>query len=258
VVSQGHWLWPVLRPVLLALLFFALVVAVFATFQRSLIYYPHRVERLTPSASGLPLDRVRTVVTTTADGLTLHGWHVLPDGQSASGSEQFDRLLRSADWVALFFSGNGGHRGYRGPEMEILTQRGVHVVLFDYRGYGDNEGSPSEQGLAEDARAAWRFLVTDHQVPPNRVLLYGESLGGAVAVRLAAEQSRLATPPAGLILRSTFSTLADVGSYHFPWLPVRWLLVERYPSVELIREVTCPILQVHGTRDSIALPGPIC
>ncbi len=220
-------------------------------FQRSLIYVPRKVSRVELAESGIDPRQIRTVRTRTADGLTLYGWHVLPEDAWAERPEDFERLLQTAEFVALYFSGNGGHRGYRGTELRLLSQAGLHVVLLDYRGYGDSEGSPSEEGLAEDARAAWRFVTQQRKVAAERVVLYGESLGGAVAVRLAAERSQEGEVPAGLILRSTFSSLVEVGAYHYRWLPVRWLLVDRYPSVERIKQVQCPILQIHARADTI-------
>jgi fermentation-respiration switch protein FrsA (DUF1100 family) len=136
-------------------------------------------------------------------------------------------------------------------ECETFTQLGCHVFIFDYRGYGENPGSPSEERLAADARAAWKYTTETRGVAPPRVLLAGESLGGGVAVRLAAEVSAADTLPGGLILRSTFSSLIDAGAYHYPWVPVRWALIDRYPSTERIPGVRCPILQFHGTRDTV-------
>jgi fermentation-respiration switch protein FrsA (DUF1100 family) len=125
------------------------------------------------------------------------------------------------------------------------------VFIFDYRGYGDNSGSPSEEMLAADARAIWNYATQERDVLPNRLILYGESLGGGVAVRLAAELSQADAAPAGLIVRSTFSSLVEAGEYHYPLLPVRLVLVDRFDSVDRIPDVTCPILQLHGARDSI-------
>jgi hypothetical protein len=153
--------------------------------------------------------------------------------------------------LALFFSGNAANRRYRVSEFQVLTDLGCDVFLFDYRGYGDNAGSPSEEKLVADARTIWSYTTEDRNVSPERIILYGESLGGGVAVRIAAEMCQAGTPPAGLILRSTFSSLVDAGAYHYPWLPVRLLLIDRFASIDHIALVTCPILQVHGARDTI-------
>jgi pimeloyl-ACP methyl ester carboxylesterase len=136
-------------------------------------------------------------------------------------------------------------------EVQVLTEAGADVLIFDYRGFGDSPGEPSEEGLARDARAVWSFATETNKIESRRIVLYGESLGGGVAVRLASELSLNKTPPAGMILRSTFSSLTDAASSHFPFIPVRWLLIDRFPSDQRIREVTCPLLQFHGQRDTI-------
>jgi fermentation-respiration switch protein FrsA (DUF1100 family) len=127
-----------------------------------------------------------------------------------------------------------------------LARRGLSVLLFDYRGYGGNPGRLSESGLAMDARAARRFLDSRPEVDPARVVYLGESLGGAVAVGLAVDH-----PPAALVLRSPFTSLVDAARVHYPWLPVRWLLSDHYPSIERIGRVGCPVLVVAGDSDRI-------
>jgi uncharacterized protein len=123
------------------------------------------------------------------------------------------------------------------------------VLLFDYRGYGGNPGRPSEQGLARDVRAARRFLIEEAEVAPSRLLYYGESLGAAVVTELATEH-----PPAGLVLRSPFVDLASVGRVHYPFLPVRALLQDRYPLADHLAGVQVPTTVVYGSRDSIVPP----
>jgi uncharacterized protein len=222
-----------------------------ALYQRALIYHPTRDSRIDVQKAGLPPGQVHTISTRAIDGLALHGWHILPNGQTAASSFACDGELTSGRCLILYFPGNAGHRGYRGLEISIFTQAGANVFLFDYRGYADNAGSPSEERLACDAHAVWDYATTIRKVPPQRVVVYGESIGGGVAVRLAAELCQAGTPPAGLVLRSTFSSLVDAGAYHYPWLPVRWLLVDRFRSDERIGMVTCPVLQLHGTADRI-------
>lgn len=245
-------LWRVVRRMLLILAgCYLLVFVMLYAMQRSMTYFPHKQHTIEPAAAGLPDGAVGAVSLLTDDGVTLNGWHVLPSGQRARDAEEFDRALAEARWVVLYFSGNAGHRGYRGIECELLASCGCHVFLFDYRGYGDNQGEPSEEALASDARRVWKYATVERHVPAERVILFGESLGGGVAVRLASECCGEGTAPGGLILRSTFSSLVDVAAIHYPWLPVRWAMHERYPSTERIGGVTCPILQLHGTADSI-------
>jgi hypothetical protein len=206
---------------------------------RKMTYFPEPADDLSPERLLLPADRVRAVQLPADDGLTLNGWHLLAGGPS------------SARPTALYFSGNGGNRAYRIAETGLLMNAGADVLLFDYRGYGDNPGSPTEQDLADDARAVWRFATQEQHVAPERIFLYGESLGGAVGTRLAAGLCAAGMPPAGLVLRSTFSTLADVAQHFYPLVPVKMFLQERYASIEQIPHVTCPILVLHGTHDTI-------
>lgn len=239
------------RIVRLILIPYTAIVIILASVQRSLIYLPTRDTDIDPADAGLPDGQVHNIRVETADGLDLHGWHVLPEGRSAADRAECDRELAAGRPLVLFFSGNAGNRRYRMPEFQVLTSVGCDVFLFDYRGYGENGGSPSEESLAADARAVWNYATQQRQVAPERIVLYGESLGSGVAVRLAAEVCDAGTPPAGIILRSTFSSLVDAGAHHYPWLPVRTLLVDRFPSLDRISAVNCPILQVHGLRDRI-------
>jgi hypothetical protein len=199
------------------------LVALFGAMQRSMIYFPSKTGAITPEQARLLPGRVRAIALETDDGLTLNGWHFLAEDRMAAGRES----------------------------LGSLADMGLDVFLFDYRGYGDNPGSPSEEKLAADARSVWRYATETCRVPPERILLYGESLGGAVATRLAAELCEAGTPPAALVLCATFPSLVDVGAWHYPWLPVRLVLLDRYPSQARIASVTCPVLQVHGTDDDI-------
>ena len=218
---------------------------------RKFTYFPRRADDLSPAGLGLPAERVHAIALTTDDNLKLNGWHFLAQGQTSGDGVERDHGLAAGRPLALFFSGNGGNRKYRIPEAGILTRAGADVFLFDYRGYGDNPGAPSEDAITSDARAVWRYATKERGVAPQRILLYGESLGGAVATRLASDVCAAGTPPAGLILRSTFSTLGDVARYHYPIVPIKLLLTERYDSVGRISQVTCRILMLHGPQDTI-------
>ena len=199
--------------------------------QRRLIYFP---DTTVPSAASM-LPTAQQITLRTEAGLVLGAWYVTPTGG--------DRGI-----TVLVMPGNGGSRELRAPLARRLAAKGFAVLLLDYRGYGGNPGRPSENGLITDARAARAYLV-DHGVAPDRLIYFGESLGAAVATRLAAEQ-----PPAALVLRSPFTDLAAVGARHYPLLPVRLLLRDRYPVTKLISQVRVPTAVVYGSADVIVPP----
>ena len=211
----------------------AAVVVLAWVFQRQLVYLPG------PSSSGPAagtLPGAHDVVLRTQDGVDLGAWLVPPRGR--------DRGV-----AVLVLPGNAGDRSLRAPLADALAGSGLTVLLMDYRGYGGNPGSPSEEGLALDARAGFDHLVTEAGVSPGHVLVYGESLGAAVAARLATER-----PTGPLLLRSPFTDLAAVGSRHDPFLPVRTLLRDRFPLREHLRSVDVPVAVVLGTRDRVVPP----
>jgi pimeloyl-ACP methyl ester carboxylesterase len=201
--------------------------------QRQLVYFPDRSS--VPSAATV-LPGARDVTLHTADGLDLDAWLVPP--RRSSGSS--DR-----DLAVLVAPGNGGHRLGRAGLAGALSERGFTVLLMDYRGYGGNPGSPSEDGLARDADAAVEAL-TRLGFPPARTIYLGESLGTGVVAALASRH-----PPAGLLLRSPFTELADVGAHHYPWLPVRLLLRDRFPVLEHLVRSEVPLVVVYGTADAV-------
>ncbi len=246
---RGGWRW--IRFAASILVSYLVIVLMFASFQRSLIYFPAREAKIEPDDAGLPRGQVHTITVRTEDGIELRGWHVLADGRTAENLEECDRELASGRRLVLYFSGNGANRRYRSSEFGILTRLGMDVFIFDYRGYGDNPGSPNESSLRADAHAIWNYATQTRRVSHERIILYGESLGGTIAVGLAADQSEAGSAPGGVILRSSFSSLVDAGAYHYPWLPVRSALVDRFPAADRIPKVTCPILQIHGTSDTI-------
>lgn len=140
---------------------------------------------------------------------------------------------------------------HRIDDIDLLGRLGADVLIFDYRGYAENAGSPTETGLALDAQAAWNYATQQLHVPPERIVIFGESLGGGVAVSLAAEKCAAGSPPGGLILRSTFSSMTDTAAHHYPWLPIRLALLDIYDSLSRIDKVTCPLLMMHGDNDFV-------
>jgi hypothetical protein len=206
----------------------SLAAAVFFTpLQRRMTYFPSR----TVAAADMVLPGSEDVTFVTEDGLELDGWFLrsAPDESSVT---------------IVVFNGNGGNRGDRGSLARGLASNGYGVLLFDYRGYGTNEGTPSEEGLEADGRAAVAYLRTRSDVDCERIVYFGESLGAAVAIATARQN-----PPATLILRSPFTSLQDVASEHFPFLPTSLLLRDRYANEEQIRSVNVSVLVIAGSED---------
>ena len=215
---------------MLLVLLVGTVVAMLWALQRQLIYFPDPTP--VPPAADV-IAGARDVKLYTVDELELGAWFVPAAGPVDTGM------------AVLVAPGNGGNRAGRAEFAQELSRRGLAVLLMDYRGYGGNPGSPSEDGLATDADAAVEALEK-LGYPPRRTLYFGESLGSGVVAALEARH-----PPAGVLLRSPFTELADVGAHHYPWLPVRALLRDRFPVVEYLATSDVPVTVIYGDRDSV-------
>lgn len=196
-------------------------------FQRQLLYLPDRTR---PELAGLAKLGVREVTLSTDDGLSLLSWY-LP---SQPGRP-----------VIAYFHGNGGHIGYRFERLLRFSREGYGVLMAEYRGYGGNPGTPTEAGFYADARAALAFLEREG-VAPNRLVLYGESLGSGVAVALAAEHQ-----VAAVILEAPPTSVAEVAQCHFPFVPAARMVTDRFDSLSRIGKMRAPILVLHGERDRV-------
>ncbi len=214
--------------ILVVLLFCGGLVVLLYLFQGRLLYFPLRYLSATPADIGLSY---QTVQLKTADNITLSGWFV--PAEEAKG-------------VVLFFHGNAGNISHRLDSIQIFHKLGLSVFIIDYRGYGQSEGRPSEQGLYLDAEAAWAYLVEEQEVPPHHIVLFGRSLGGAVAARLAQQHS-----PGALILESTFTSVPDMAAELYPFLPARQLVRNKYNTLERLADIDCPILVIHSPDDDI-------
>lgn len=217
-----------LRGIVAVVVVMATLLALLWISQRRMIYFPTQT---VPSVADVN-PAIEEVSFQTGDGLTLKAWF-LPSSGEPTG-------------VVVIFNGNAGNRAHRLPLGEALSGSGYSVFLVDYRGYGGNPGNPSEEGLAADARAALAYLKSRPEVDPRRIAYFGESLGAGVAVRLASEET-----PAALILRSPFTSLADIASVHYPLVPASLLLRDRYPNIDTIRDITVPLLVIAGADDRI-------
>jgi fermentation-respiration switch protein FrsA (DUF1100 family) len=218
------------RSLLVVLVIGVVAVGMLWALQRQLIYFPDAGP--VPPAADV-IEGARDVTLHTADGLELSAWFV-----PATGNE--DTAM-----AVLVAPGNGGNRAGRARFAEELSARGMAVLLMDYRGYGGNPGKPSEDGLAADADAAVEALA-ELGYPPHRTIYFGESLGSGVVAALQARR-----PPAGVVLRSPFTELAEVGAHHYPWLPVRALLRDQFPVLDHLADSDVPVTIIYGNRDTV-------
>ncbi len=212
----------------LIVIFYVGLTALLFLLQERLVYFPIRAWAATPADAGLPYEEIWFEA---ADGVKLSGWFI--PAESARG-------------VILFFHGNGGNISHRLWSLELFHRLGLSVFIVDYRGYGQSEGSPSEQGTYLDAEAAWRYLVEERQIPSTDIIIFGESLGGAVGTYLAQRHT-----PGALILLSTFTSVPDMGVQAYPFMPVRLLARVHYNSLERLPEINCPVLIIHSPADEI-------
>ncbi len=201
------------------------------SFENYLVFQPRAYAAADPRWQ--PRDLVfEDVEIASSDGVTVHGWYAPVDVPRAT---------------ILLLHGNGGNISGLADELRILQrQLGVAALAIDYRGYGKSTGAPSEAGILADARAARKWLAERSGQREPDIVLWGFSMGGGVAVDLAAEDGAR-----GLVLQSTFTSLPDAAAEHYPWLPVRWLMRNRLDSASKIARYRGPLLQSHGDADVI-------
>ncbi len=216
----------------LALCYIAIAAWVYSS-QRKMLFQPRRDLVATPTELGLAY---QDVWMTNSLGTRIHGWW-LP--------------CENARYTLLFSHGNGGNISHRLETFRIFQDLGLSVMIYDYSGYGQSEGEPSERATQADARAAWQWLVKEQSVAPEAIILFGRSLGGAVSARLAHDLYTDKVKPAGLILESTFTSVPDMGARMYPWLPVRRLAKYRYNSVKALTHIPWPALFGHSPEDDI-------
>ena len=220
--------------------------AIMLVFERKLIYFPQRAHEVEPRDLGLAFE---DLVLTAEDGVRIHAWYLPPPGE--------------ARWTVLLAHGNAGNVSHRLDRTLFLQSKlGAAVLLFDYRGYGRSEGSPDEEGTYRDARAAYRWLAEEKRAPKDRLVLFGESLGSAVALDLA-----LSRPCRALVLESPFASVPAMARAVYPFLPLWPFVRTRYDNEGKVRGLAVPLLVIHGERDEVvpfaqgrrvfeAAPGP--
>lgn len=194
--------------------------------QRTLMYFPDTA-RTSPAGAGFP--QAQEVVLNAADGTRIVVWNVPP---------------REGKPVILYFHGNGGALRHRVSRFTMLTSDGTGLVALSYRGYGGSTGSPNEEGLFADARAAYDFATKRY--PSSRLVIWGESLGTGVAIELVTEKKADA-----VILEAPFTSTVDIAAAIYPIFPVRMLMKDQFRSDERIGKVAAPLLVLHGALDRV-------
>lgn len=228
---------------LLAISLLALVML----FEDRFIYFPSKypegdwdVTRLQAAGAGEGLTKIEDVWMTAADGVRLHGWYC-----TAPPTNGEEPSLAPNRMTLLWFHGNAGNLSHRYPVVEKLLEQRIDVFIIDYRGYGRSEGSPSEKGLYRDASAAWDHLTLERRIPSGRIVIFGDSLGGAVAIELATK-----VRAAGLIVQSSFTSIKDMAAEVMPFLPA-FILRTRMDSINKIARVPYPKLFIHSPADEM-------
>ncbi len=198
-------------------------------FQSRYVYYPKLVLPILaadPSHIGLPFENISFK---TSDGLKLSGWFI-PKEDSRG--------------VLLFCHGNAGNIRHRLESIQLFNRLGLEIFIFDYRGYGESEGKPTEKGTYQDAESAWKYLVEERRVEQDKIIVFGRSLGGGIASWLASRYT-----PGALILESNFTSLPDIAAARYWFMPIRLLMRIKYNTAERLSDVNCPVLIVHSHDD---------
>jgi fermentation-respiration switch protein FrsA (DUF1100 family) len=202
--------------------------------QSKQVYFPGRTVHATPEDAGLSFESLRLK---TPDGETLAGWFIPgPTNVPAAG------------YTVLVCHGNAGDIGDRVYLARLLHDMGFGSLMFDYRGYGQSSGRPTEEGTYADASRVWEHLTVERKIAPDRIVLYGHSLGGVVAIHLA---QSVRPAPRLLVAESVFSSAPDMAARIYPWLPGRALCRFRYNAAELIHNVECPVILAHSPDDEV-------
>ncbi len=204
-----------------------LVVLVYAR-QGKMLYYPEKEIFATPKDIGLEFEEVTI---RTKDDIEISAWFIPSKDERA---------------VVLFCHGNAGNISHRLDSIRIFNELGLSVLIFDYRGYGKSKGSPTEEGTYLDAEATWDYLVNTKGYSPDKIVLFGRSLGGAVAVETA-----LRVKAGAIIIESGFTSLPALGSKFFPYLPVRLISRYKYANIDKVNKISLPKLFVHSPQDEI-------
>ncbi len=218
---------------LLLCLGYGLLAATVYFSQQSMVYNPSSNMEATPKDMGFSYTDVELI---TAQGTHLHAWWLPHPNPRAT---------------LLFCHGNGGNISHREDSFRIFHSLNLNIFIFDYSGYGQSMGKPGEKAVHADTRAAWDWLTQEMDIPAEQIIIFGRSLGGGAAAGLAGSLQEQGIRPHGLIMESTFSSLPDVGTTIYPWLPVRLLARSRFESSRALKKSDIPALFIHSREDDI-------
>jgi fermentation-respiration switch protein FrsA (DUF1100 family) len=213
---------------ILAVLFIAYLALGLALYfmQPVFLYSPVQEVTYTPDELGLDFEKV---FFKSGDGLMLNGWYIPAD---------------NSELTVLFCHGNGGNMMHNLDTINILYNMGVNCFIFDYRGYGNSEGKPGEEGTYLDVRAAYKWLTEEKKILPDNIIAFGRSLGGSIATYLAKK-----VKVGCLIVESAFTSYVDIGRKFYPYMPVRWFARFSYRTIDYIKKVYCPVMIIHSRND---------
>ena len=218
--------------------------------QPKFLYCPVKEVLYTPGELDLDFENV---VFKSGNGLRLSGWYIpaqLKVKHQVEPTQLRSGILtgpaESSEFTVLFCHGNGGNMAHRLDSINIFHNLGLNCFIFDYRGYGNSKGKPSEKGTYLDVEAAYKWLTEEKKIPPENIIIFGRSLGGSIAAYLASKVEARA-----LIIEGTFTSYVDIGKKFYPYMPVRWFARFGYKTIDYIKGVRCPVMLIYSRSDEV-------
>jgi uncharacterized protein len=227
--KKGGFMTVVWLLVTMGVLIYAGLGLMLFTGQSRMLYLPWPDYDATPADAGMPFT---PLTLSTPDGERLAAWYIPADGPAA--------------WTVLYCHGNAGNISHRLFTLELIHELGANCLIFDYRGYGQSTGTPTEQGTITDVKTAWNWLVREQGVAPDEIILFGRSLGGSIAAIAAVDLN-----PAAVILESTFTSVVETGKHYYPWFPIRLFARYDYNTLAAVKKLNCPVFVAHSRDDEI-------
>ncbi|OHB50766.1 MAG: hypothetical protein A2Y10_01700 [Planctomycetes bacterium GWF2_41_51] len=229
LIKYRHKFYQFLKSIIRVLLTVYIMLSLILYFkQSSFTFHPTRDILNNPADINLEYQKVQLK---TSDNILLSAWYI---------------PAKNARFSLIFCHGNGGNISHRLENINILNELGINCFIFDYRGYGESQGKPSEKGLYIDAQTAYNWLVSEKNILPENIIIYGQSLGGSVAAHLASN-----VKAGGVIIESAFTSFADMGKKFYPYLPVKLFAKFDFKTIHYVRLINYPILIIHSLEDEL-------